>query len=134
MHELGELSLGHSILERHGGSEYRLTASRCPVCGDVRVPPHAVCANDLTTCERVALTGDGAVYEAVHVKIPPQGFDSPFWAGYIDLDEGPRLFAQIAWSDGDPPPSHGDRVQMTVQPIGSAKHQVLAPVFKKVAN
>jgi uncharacterized OB-fold protein len=134
MTELGELSVGDSVLERDADSGYRLRASRCPHCGDVRVPPRALCANDATPCTRTGLTGAGTIYEAVHVAIPPQGFDTSFWAGYIDLDEGVRFFAQIACADGESPPRHGQRVQMNVQWIGNADRRVLAPVFARVAN
>ena len=72
--------------------------------------------------------------EAVHIGVPPQGFDTSFWAGYIDLDEGARFFAQIACADGEPRPQHGDRVQMNVEWIGSGDNQVLAPVFARMAN
>ena len=134
MTELGELSLGASLLERGADSRYRLRASRCPMCGDVRVPPRRWCPKDSTACTPLGLTGAGTIYEAVNVVIPPQGFDAPFWAGYIDLDEGARFFAKIACAAGEPPPRHGDRVQMTVEWIGTADHRVLAPVFAMVAN
>jgi uncharacterized OB-fold protein len=134
MTELGELSLGASLLERDADSRYRLRASRCPICGDVRVPPRQWCAKDSTPCAPLGLTGAGRIYEAVNIVIPPQGFDTPFWAGYIDLDEGARFFAQIGCAEGELPPRHGDRVQMTVEWIGTADNRVLAPVFARVAN
>jgi uncharacterized OB-fold protein len=134
MTELGELSLGASLLERGPDSRYRLRASRCPRCADVRVPPRELCPNDSTDCMPIGLTGAGTIYEAVHIAIPPQGFDTPFWAGYIDLDEGARLFAQIACAEGESPPCHGDRVQMNAESIGTADRRVLAPVFARVAN
>jgi len=133
MTELGELSLGQSLLER-GESGYRLRASRCPKCGDVRVPPRQICPNDSTQCVPTGLKGAGTIYEAVHVAIPPQGFDMPFWAGYIDLDDGVRFFGQIACAEGESGPEHGQRVEMNVKWIGDADHRVLAPIFTRVAN
>ena len=134
MTELGELSLGASLLERGPDSRYRLRGSRCPRCADVRVPARELCPNDSTDCTPIGLTGAGKIYEAVNILIPPQGFDNPFWAGYIDLDEGARLFAQIACAEGESPPRHGDRVQMNVEWIGTGDRRVLAPVFTRVAN
>jgi uncharacterized OB-fold protein len=134
MSELGELSLGYSLVERGADAGYRLRASRCPRCGDVRVPPREWCPNDSTPCRVTGLSGAGTIYEAVNIAIPPQGFDAPFWAGYIDLDEGARFFGQIACADGEHPPRHGERVQMNVEWIGNADHQVLAPVFARVAK
>jgi uncharacterized OB-fold protein len=134
MTELGELSLGYSLLERNADSGYRLRASRCPRCGDVRVPPRELCPNDSTPCTSTGLTGAGTIYEAVNIVIPPQGFDAPFWAGYVDLDEGVRLFAQIACADGESLPQHGQRVQMSVKLIGNPDRRVLAPEFTRVAS
>ena len=126
--------MGGSVLERGADSAYRLRASRCPRCGDVRVPPRDLCPNDATPCTPTGLTGAGTIYEAVHIGIPPQGFDTFFWAGYIDLDEGVRFFGQIACAEGEPKPQHGQRVQMSVEWIGSGDNQVLAPVFARVAS
>jgi uncharacterized OB-fold protein len=134
MTALGELSVGNSVLGRRADSGYYLHGSRCPTCGDVRVPPRAICPNDVTPCVPTSLSGDGTIYEAVNVVIPPQGFDAPFWAGYIDLDEGVRFFAQIACAEGESRPQHGQRVQMHVEFIGNADCRVLAPVFTRVTN
>ena len=134
MTEWGELSVGGSALERAADSTYRLRASRCPRCGDVRVPPRELCPNDSMPCTPTGLTGAGAIYEAVHIGIPPQGFDTSFWVGYIDLDEGVRFFAQIACADGESPPRHGERVQMNVEWIGTVDRRILAPVFARVTD
>ena len=134
MTELGELSLGASLLLRGPDSQYQLRASSCPRCGDVRVPQRRWCPNDSTACDEVGLSGAGTIYEAVNILIPPQGFDGPFWAGYIDLDEGARFFAQIACTEGEAAPRHGDRVQMNVEWIGTGDRRVLAPVFARVAT
>jgi uncharacterized OB-fold protein len=98
------------------------------------VPPRELCPNDATQCTPTGLTGAGTIYEAVHIGIPPQGFDSSFWAGYIDLDEGVRFFSQIACAEGESKPQHGQRVKMNVEWIGSGDNQVLAPVFARVAS
>jgi uncharacterized OB-fold protein len=134
MTELGELSVGASLLERGDDSRYRLRGSRCPSCGDVRIPPRRWCPKDSTSCNPLSLTGAGKIYEAVRIVIPPQGFDNPFWVGYIDLDEGPRFFAQIACAEGESPPRHGELVQMNVEWIGTPDHRVLAPVFARVGH
>jgi uncharacterized OB-fold protein len=134
MTELGMFSLGYPLLECTADGEYRLRGTRCPRCDDVRIPPRKFCPNDSTPCLPTGLVGAGTIYEAVNIVIPPQGFDSPFWAGYIDLDEGVRFFAQIACAEGEEPPQHGQRVQMNVEWIGSGDRRVLAPVFVRVVN
>jgi len=127
MIEVGIESLGRSVLEPDGSGELRIAASRCPECGDVRFPRREFCVNDGLPNDPVQLAGTGVIYEAVFVGVPPGGFDEPFWAGYIDLDEGVRLFAQIARADGEDAPTHGQRVEMQLREIGV--RPVLAPVF-----
>ncbi|PBC52052.1 hypothetical protein CJ179_01215 [Rhodococcus sp. ACS1] len=134
MKELGELSLGRSLLLQLDGQSPRLAASRCPSCGDVRIPQREVCCNHQVTCEPIQLSGLGTIYEAVHISLPPSGFDEPFWAGFIDLEEGPRFFAQIGCEPGEGNPEHGEVVEMFVEPIGSAESQILAPVFRRVGS
>ena len=129
MGELGEESIGRSVLEKDAEGRHRLAASRCPECGDVRTPRRDYCVNDGLPCERILLSGRGEIYEAVFVSVPPKGFDHRFWAGYIDLDEGARIFAQIACAEDEKPPSHGQRVEMTTLQIGV--RAVLAPVFTR---
>ncbi|MGC0367044.1 putative OB-fold protein [Rhodococcus sp. 27YEA15] len=134
MNELGEVSLGRSLIVRHPGKEPALAGSRCPECGDVRIPMRTRCGNHPVDCEQFDVGGAGTIYESVHISIPPSGFENPFWAGFIDLDDGPRFFAQIACADGESAPKHGERVQMVVEAIGTADAQVLAPVFKRVSD
>jgi uncharacterized OB-fold protein len=124
---LGEQSIGRAVLAEDGGGALRLVASRCPRCGDVRVPDRRQCVNDGVACEQILLSGRGVIYEAVYVSLPPEGFDRQFWTGYIDLDEGPRFFAQIECADGEEPPRHGQRVYLRVDEIGV--RPILAPVF-----
>lgn len=130
MSELGVESIGQSVLARDADGQHRLVASRCPDCGDVRVPRREFCVNDAGACEPIMLSGAGTIYEAVLVTVPPSGFAGPFWSGYIDLAEGPRVFAQIDGSGGGRPPEHGDPVRMVAREIGT--RPVLAPVFVRV--
>lgn len=130
MSELGVASLGFSVLQRDPAGQHRLAGSRCPGCGDVRVPRREFCVNDGLVCEHTLLAGTGTIYEAVLVSVPPTGFDAPFWTGYIDLDEGPRVFAQLAYTDGQAPLCHGQRVAMGAEAIGT--RAVLAPVFHRI--
>jgi uncharacterized OB-fold protein len=127
---LGEESIGQAVLAEDEGGTLRLVASRCPDCGDVRMPGREYCVDHGIACDRILLSGRGVIYEAVYVSVPPEGFDRQFWTGYIDLDEGPRVFAQIACADGATPPAHGQRVRMRVEEIGI--RPILAPVFRRV--
>ncbi|WP_317546387.1 Zn-ribbon domain-containing OB-fold protein [Rhodococcus globerulus] len=100
----------------------------------MRIPQRAVCCNHTVKTEPISLSGAGKIYEAVHIFLPPKGFDEPFWAGFIDLEEGPRFFAQIACAPDEGDPQHGEEVEMVIESIGSGEGQVLAPVFRRVGS
>jgi uncharacterized OB-fold protein len=68
------------------------------------------------------------------MSLAPQGFEAPFWVGYVDLDEGVRFFAQIASADGDSDPAHGDRVAMHIEAIGAGADAIYGPVFRRVLS
>jgi uncharacterized OB-fold protein len=72
-----------------------LVETRCPQCGEFRYPPRALCVNDLTPMEKVAVSPRGTLVEAVWVERPPYGQPEPFWVGYIDMPEGTRIFAKL---------------------------------------
>jgi len=134
MRFVGESSIEHPIFADVGDGVLALVASRCPQCGDTRLPARTLCPNDLSECDVVHLSGDGVIYEAVRISLAPRGFDSPFWVGYVDLDEGVRMFAQIEWAEADGEPSHGDRVVMDVRPIGAGDDRPYGPSFRKVSD
>jgi uncharacterized protein len=106
--------------------------SRCPSCGDLRFPPQPLCPIDNEAADRVPLGRGGRIYEVVEVAIGPAGFPTPYWAGYVDLDEGVRVFGQIEIS-GSRRPAHGDKVELEFEEVshpGSARGSVLAPQFR----
>jgi uncharacterized OB-fold protein len=131
MRYVGESSLGYSVVDP--SDPMRLLGSRCPVCGDVRVPARKLCPNDTVECESLALTGEGTLYEAVRIELAPEGFESPYWVGYVDLDEGARLFARIGGLPAGEQPQHGDRVRMSIEALAHDDDgPIMGPVFWKV--
>jgi uncharacterized OB-fold protein len=131
---VGESSLGASIFVDDDLDNPRLAASKCPVCGDVRFPARSLCPNDLEECDPFEASGPGTVYEAVLILLAPQGFEAPYWVGYVDLDDGLRVFGQILHSPPDAVPTHGDRVEMSVGPLGVGDHAALGPRFRRVCR
>lgn len=77
---------------------YRLQGTRCPGCGDLHFPPREICpqcrSRDL---EPHVLTGRGTVYSHTTVYQAPEGFEGyvPYVVALIDLEEGPRITAQL---------------------------------------
>jgi ribosomal protein S27AE len=83
----------------------RLLGTRCPACGTVAFPSRAVCGNcGCRTLEPAELSGQGSVHAFTTVRTPPAGFDAPYLAAVVDLDEGPRVFAMLTAEPREPPP------------------------------
>lgn len=123
----GEHAQDQPVLRQIDGA-WRLVGSRCGTCGSVYFPPRRLCVEDLGECEPVPLSTTGSLYEASLVRIAPLGFTAPYWAGYVDLPEGVRLFAPLDWH-ADREPRHGDPVVCTVRVVRSEPYEVLGPVF-----
>ena len=82
---------------------YRLQGSRCPDCESLYFPPRQICSKCRgTSLEGHYLSGRGSVYSFTTVYQAPEGFEQnvPYVVALIDLEEGPRLTAQL--TDVDP--------------------------------
>ena len=85
---------------------YNLEGMRCGRCERVYFPPRTVCPEcrreSVGRMEGVRLDGTGTVVVATVVHVPAPGFDDqvPYAMAIVELDEGPRVAAQIV--DCDP--------------------------------
>jgi len=78
---------------------YGLIGSRCEICGTNYFPVRKICPE----CRRkgrmkdVRFCGRGKIYSYTVVYSPPSGFelDAPYAMAIVELEEGPRLTAQI---------------------------------------
>ena len=136
MSYVGESSIGYSIfVNRTDAGLAHLRGSRCAVCGDIRFPARPICPNDLAECEHYPIRGTGVIYEVVLVQLAPAGFTAPYRAGYIDLDDGVRVFAHVAQAEDGREPASGDRVTLS---IGVVRVEdgvpVLGPIFRRAAD
>ena len=69
----------------------RARASRCPKCGDVRMPPRLTCTRDGAETEQTALSGRGTVKAATFGSaLPPFGAEAE-----------PRTFVLVAMDGAD---------------------------------
>lgn len=90
-------SLG--LIWRRLPQRYRLMGTKCTTCGTHFFPPRQWCP----TCRRKGkivehrMKGKGLVYSYTVVRVPQQGFamESPYVLAIIELNEGPKLTAQI---------------------------------------
>jgi len=116
-------------------SERRLVVRQCRACGQRHFMPRGQCptcwSEDL---EWIDCAGLGAVYSfsVVH-RAPTPDFAgiTPYVIALIDLDEGPRMFANVV-GPGALQVSVGERVKLTFESRGS--EGTLLPQFMRVAT
>ncbi len=112
--------------------EGRLVAQKCPRCGACDFPPKPWCVE--CGCRELqwqALAGAGTVYSysvatAVMMNLPGWKSELPFILCLIDLDDGPRMYAQLT----DCTPEHvriGMRVTVRFERMDD---EVSMPKFK----
>jgi uncharacterized OB-fold protein len=122
----GQFSVDHQVVREDEG-RYSLIGSKCPECGRAYYPPRELCVDDLIKCEEIELSSRGQIYESVVIEVAPEGFDSPYRVGYVDLAEQVRVFAPIRWQ-ADVPPKAGDMVELTIEQVRKDP-QVIGPTF-----
>lgn len=88
-------------LFREDGRSARLLASKCNVCGALAFPSRTVCAqcNGFDGQQIVELSEQGVLYAFAVVRQAPKQFPTPYVIGYIDTDDGVRVFTQITAAD-----------------------------------
>lgn len=93
---------------------YRLTGSKCLNCDELFFPPRGICLRcGSSTQNGISFSGVGEVLAYTVINAAPAGFqkETPYIIGIIELEEGPRVTAQIV--DIDPNDiSEGMQVQM----------------------
>jgi uncharacterized OB-fold protein len=74
-----------------------LLGSKCTACGTVVFPKMPVCPACLGsgTMSEVEIGRTGRLYSHTIARIAPAGFKAPFFQAFVDLAEGPRIFALV---------------------------------------
>jgi hypothetical protein len=74
-----------------------LLGSRCRECGNVVFPKMPVCpaCRRNASMDEIELGRTGKLYSHTIAHVAPQGFSAPFFQVFIDLPEGPRVFALV---------------------------------------
>jgi len=88
-------------------NEKKLMASRCKKCGAIYVPPRPLCIKcQNTDMEWTEVKGKGKLAAFTVITVAPTkmiargyGRDNPYCAGIVELEEGPRISAQIIGID-----------------------------------
>jgi len=93
--------MGVARFWRENRIRYNLIGNRCPTCEKAYFPPREICP----TCHRqsigkmmeIQFAGKGRIYSYSVVHDAPTDFSDqrPYIMAIVELDEGPRLTAQI---------------------------------------
>lgn len=125
---------GDSLPYWNAARERRLLIRQCTACGAKHFMPRHQCPQCWSDqLEWIDSRGAGRVqsYSVVHrAPMPEFGVNGPYVIALIDLDEGPRMFANIVGEDALEV-AIDDRVQVTFEDRGEG---VLVPQFNRVAG
>ena len=82
---------------RNYASHYTLTATKCAQCETVHFPKEYICTCGSREFDKIRLSGYGTLLTYTTVINPPTRFvgQAPYTVGIIQLDEGPKITAQI---------------------------------------
>lgn len=95
-----------------------LVGGRCNECGAMAFPCVAVCS----TCMSESFTNEamperGKLYSWTTVHVGPQRMHKPITLGYVDLDNGVRVFSHLAANDR--PFAINQSVRLSVAQVGT---------------
>lgn len=100
--------------------QVHLLGSVCESCGAHAFPPRQVCAVcRSTSLRRARLAGTGRLYTYAIVRQAPKEFPTPYIIGYVDLDEGVRVFTQVL-ADPEQDLRLGMRMSVRSAPLSTA--------------
>ena len=100
---MSSATMGLPMTWRRIPERYGLIGSECESCKTKFFPIRRICPK----CRRrgkmkdVKFSGRGKIYSHTVIHSPPTGFelDAPYTMAVVELEEGPRLTAQIVDSD-----------------------------------
>lgn len=110
----------------------KLRMQRCSACGHIRYPISHVCPKCLCyEFDWTDLSGRGEVFSyVVFYQLYNKAFadDIPYNVALVQLEEGPRMYSNIAGVDNDDV-KVGDKVRVTFEAVTD---EITIPKFKKI--
>lgn len=83
-------------------TRFCLVGSECTRCGHCQFPGGAICPQCLSEALReLPLSPTGKLYSWTVVHVAPHGWDLPYAIGYVDLQEGVRVFSHLGGAPSD---------------------------------
>lgn len=106
------------MIEKGPDGEYSMIGSKCSKCGKVAFMEREICpaCKNFDGHKKILIGKKGKINNFTVAHVAPSGYKPPYIVGYVDLDEGPRIFATI---DGGLETAEkitiGDKVQLVVE-------------------
>lgn len=93
---LVEQPIWNGLLGRDELGAY-LVGGKCSTCGFTTLGLRDICPDcwEHGTMKEVAIGRQGTLYTYSVIHQLPQGYEEPFAVGYVDLDDGIRVFAHL---------------------------------------
>ena len=109
-----------------------LVGGRCAECGFVTLAVREICPGCLASgaMAEEPIGRRGTLYTSTVIHQAPEGFEAPFAVGYVDLDEGVRVFAHL---DNTPESrAIGSTVELTIALLknGTDDAQLSGPRYR----
>lgn len=95
----------------------RLAGSRCGKCDEVFFPKRLACprCHSPKFMSHEELRAEGRIFALTHVAKPAALYSSPYLLALVDLENGPRILAQVK---GDPQRVRiGELVRLAIEPL-----------------
>ncbi|HEY53923.1 MAG TPA: Zn-ribbon domain-containing OB-fold protein [Caldilineae bacterium] len=132
---MSEHRFTHTLFQQHL-DEQKLPGSRCRNCGELYLPPRPLCPNchsgDMSA-EMLGGQGRLIAFTAIHIAptvMLEAGYSvkNPYFAGIVQLAEGPAISAQIIGVDATQPQNIkiGSQVQVAFIERSGSEHRALA--------
>lgn len=113
-----------------------LIGGRCPHCGGLALGRREICphCHDAALSQEARIGRRGVLYTATVVHQPPRGFAAPYRVGYVDIEDGVRVFAHI--DGGSDAPAIGDAVDLTIGVVKAGEDglPLVGPIYVRASG
>lgn len=113
-----------------------LKGMRCGACGTKAFPAREVCSQCAaqTGLESISLAPRGVLYSYSEVHVAPKDFPAPYVIGYVDLEDGVRVFGQIEGSASTLKPDQAVETSTGIVRVRANGTPVISYKFRSIAS
>ena len=113
-----------------------LIGMRCSTCGTKVFPSKPVCSNCCAQggLESIRLSSRGTLYTYSEVHVAPKEFPTPYVIGFVDLEDGVRVFGQIEGSASALKPGQMVEIGLGIVRVRSSGNPVISYKFRGIQS